>query len=73
MKGMVQNMQNYVDGKEIPMGLGMALAQNLDAMNRFSSLEHGQQQELINHTHDIQSKNEMRQFVSNIAEGSNFK
>lgn len=73
MKGMVQNMQNYVDGKEIPMGLGMALAQNLDAMNRFSSLEHEQQQEIINHTHDIQSKNEMKQFVSTIAEGSNFK
>ena len=73
MKGMVQNMQNYVDGKEIPMGLGMALAQNLDAMNRFSSLEHDQQQELINHTHGIQSKKEMKQYVSNIAEGNNFK
>jgi len=58
---------------EIPMGLGMALAQNLDAMNYFSSLGHEQQEEVINHTHVIQSKNEMKQFVSHIADGNSFK
>lgn len=66
-------MENLVDGKGIPMGLGMALAQNLDAMNYFSSLEREQQQEIINHTHEIQSKNEMQQFVSHITDGNSFR
>lgn len=70
---MVQYMENLVDGKGIPMGLGMALAQNLDAMNYFSSLGNEKQQEIINHTHEIRSKNEMQQFVSHIAENNSFK
>ena len=28
-------MTNYVNGPEIPMGLGMALAENLNAMEYF--------------------------------------
>lgn len=66
-------MENYVNGNAIPMGLGMALAKDLNAMNYFSSLGHEQQQEIIDHTHVIQSKNEMQQFVSHIAEGNSFR
>jgi hypothetical protein len=64
--------ENLVDGKGIPMGLGMALAQNLDAMNYFSSLGDEKQKEIINHTHEIRSKNEMQQFVSHISDGNSF-
>jgi protein-arginine kinase len=61
-------MKNYANGSEIPIGLGMALAQNLEAMNYFSSLNNEQKQNVIEQTHSIGSKEEMQQFVSAIAE-----
>ena len=51
---------------EIPMGLGMALAQNLQAMDRFTHLPKAQQEQIIDHTHAITSKNEMRQYVDSL-------
>lgn len=57
-------MKNYANGPEIPMGLGMALAENLPAMKYFSSLSPRQQQEIIRKTHQISSKEEMQQFVA---------
>ncbi len=59
-------MENYVDGPEMPMGLGMALAQNLEAMNRFASLPRERQQAIIAHTHSIRSKEEMRAYVQSL-------
>lgn len=50
----------------IPMGLSMALAQNVDSLNYFSSLSPDEQQEIINHTHTIQSKKEMEEYVDEI-------
>ena len=41
---------------ELPMGFGMALARNTDAMERFASLSEQQQQEIIGRTHSVQSK-----------------
>ena len=49
-------MQNYANGPEIPMGFGMALAENMPAMEYFASLSHEQQQAVIAHTHQIRSK-----------------
>lgn len=51
---------------EIPMGLSMALAQNLNAMNRFSSLPREEQQRIIDHTHAIRSKAEMQAYVQSL-------
>lgn len=65
--------KNLVDGKGIPMGLGMALAQNLDAMNYFSHLGNDRQKEIIDHTHQIRSKAEMRDFVSHITDSDSFR
>ena len=59
-----------MDHKELPMGLGMALAQNSDAMHYFSNLSDQQQQEIINHTHQIQSRREMHQYVQSLAENN---
>lgn len=59
-------MDNLVNGPEMPLGLGMALAQNRSAMNRFSALPAAQQQQLIDQTHNIQSKQEMRSFVEGL-------
>lgn len=56
----------YSNIPNIPMGLSMALAQDIDAMGYFTSLAPDEQQEIINHTHAIQSKNEMQEYVNNI-------
>lgn len=63
-------MTNYANGPEIPMGLGMALAQNDKAMERFTSLSPEERRKIIDHTHDIHSKQEMRQYVDNLFSGS---
>lgn len=57
-------MDNFANGPEIPMGLGMALAQNLPAMNHFASLSRERQQQIIQRTHSIGSKEEMQSFVA---------
>ena len=59
-------MSNYVNGTEIPLGLGMAMAQNLEAMNYFSSLGKEKQQSIIDHTHSIHSHTEMQNYVANM-------
>ena len=49
---------------DLPMGFGMALAQDRSAMDRFASLSPDEQRDLIDQTHRITSKAEMRSFVS---------
>ncbi|MBQ5331663.1 MAG: hypothetical protein J6K92_00155 [Oscillospiraceae bacterium] len=58
---------NFVNGKDIPMGFGMALAQNSKAMTRFSAMTEEQRREIISGTHGIKSKNEMKLYVEKIA------
>ncbi len=55
-------MENY----KMPVGLGMALAQRPEAMQKFAALSETQQQEIINGTHSVSSKEEMRQYVDKI-------
>lgn len=55
-------MGNY----EMPLGLGMALAQNPEAMQKFALLSDEKKQEIINGTHSVSSKAEMRQYVDRI-------
>ena len=59
-------MNNYLNSDEIPMGLGMALAQNVEAMAYFTNLSKERQKQIINYTHQIKSKQEMKQFVQNL-------
>jgi protein-arginine kinase len=56
--------RNLLSDKEIPIGLGMALAQNVHSMKYFTSLDKESQQQIIDQTHNIRSKAEMQQFVS---------
>lgn len=63
---------NLLSSTQIPQGLGMALTQNMEALNYFSSLNSRQKQEVINHTHSIRSKSEMQYFVDNMAEETHF-
>lgn len=62
-------MNNKLDKDEMPLGLGMALAQNIDAMSYFSSQPVSRQREIINGTHTISSKAEMKSYVDSL--GSN--
>lgn len=61
-------MPNYANGPEIPMGFGMALAENSSAMQYFASLSDEQQQAVIAHTHQIRSKKEMQAYVRSLVE-----
>lgn len=54
---------------DLPMGLGMALTQDLDAMEHFAALSPDAQRRIIDQTHSIDSKSEMRAFVRRIAAG----
>ncbi len=58
---------NFVNGKDIPLGFGMALAQNSEAMNRFSAMSEEQRRQLIEGTHSVRSKKEMQAYVDRIA------
>ena len=51
---------------DIPEGLGMALAQNIYAMQYFSSLPDTQRQDIIRRTGQIHSKEEMQSFVNGL-------
>ena len=59
-------MKDHVNGSQLPMGLSMALAQNMDAMTKFAGMSKAQQQEIINQTHSVQSKKEMQSLVQGI-------
>ena len=62
-------MENYANGPEIPMGLGMALAQNQSAMTYFANCTKERKQQIIDHTHSVSSRREMQAFVSSLGGG----
>ncbi len=51
---------------ELPLGLGMALAQNEAAMSSFEALSEDEKQEIIEKTHTVTSRREMQQLVNSI-------
>lgn len=58
--------QNFVNGEGVPLGFGMALAQNPDAMDVFSGLTEEQRKGILDKTRHIRSKEEMRSFVDSL-------
>ena len=59
-------MKNYANGDGIPLGFGMLLAQNAEAMDRFSALSDEQKQLIIDGAAKVNSKQEMREYVNQI-------
>ena len=57
------------DLPDMPLGFGMALAQNADAMAHFAALSVQQKRWVIAHTAQIHSRQEMRQITEQIAKG----
>jgi len=52
----------------LPLGFGMALTQNSQAMKIFSALPEQNQQKIIEQTHLINSKKEMQAFVQSFSD-----
>ena len=57
---------NLVNGEDIPLGFGMALAQNPKAMDVFAGLSQKQRKDVIRKTETIRSKEEMRSYVDSL-------
>lgn len=54
--------------KDLPLGFGMALAQQPDAMKKFSNMKEDEQIRILSEIHNIDSKQEMQSFVSRLAD-----
>lgn len=57
-----------MDQKELPLGLGMALAQNEAAMQRFGALSNEERRAVIEKAHTVSSRQEMEALVSGLVE-----
>lgn len=64
---------SLLDDHNVPIGFGMALAQNLDAMNRFANMNDTEKQAVIDHTHHIRSKQEMQAYVASLGNDSSYQ
>lgn len=63
-----------MDIRSLPLGFGMALAQNEAAMKSFESLSEAKKEAVIQRTRQVNSKREMRSLVASLAEkGGNFQ
>lgn len=56
-----------MDFTKVPIGFGMELAQNEEAMARYAGLSQQQKQAILDQAHRARSEEEMRQIVSSIA------
>ena len=51
---------------EMPVGFAMALAMNPEAMQKFGALSEKQKQQIIEGTHTVKSRDEMRRYVDSL-------
>lgn len=58
-----------MEGKELPLGFGMALAQNEAAMQQFESMTDSEKQAVLQQARGVNSKREMQQLVAGIVNG----
>ena len=58
--------ENFVNGPGIPLGFGMALAQNPTAMDVFCALSEEQRRQVLDKTRRIRSREEMRSYVDSL-------
>ena len=56
-----------MDFYKVPIGFGMALAQNTAAMNRYAHLTEQQKQDILDKAHNIRSEKEMYTLVASLA------
>lgn len=59
-----------MDKRALPLGFGMALAQNERAMQEFEAMTDYEKNAVLQWAHTVSSKQEMQQLVDNIAGGN---
>lgn len=57
------------NNKELPLGLKMALTQNMAALNRFALLSDSDQDVFIENSKQMRSKQDMQAYVCNLLQG----
>lgn len=57
---------------EIPIGFSMALAKDTNAMNAFSSMSKEQRTQVVDQSRNIQSKEDMEQFVNSFTQNRTY-
>lgn len=62
----------FMSNLQLPLGFGMALAQNERAMEKFESLSRAQKKIVIERSQSISTKHEMRSFVNSIVDSTGF-
>ena len=58
-----------MDFYKVPIGFGMALAQNEAAMMRYAHLDEQQKQDILDKAHNVRSEQEMYTLVADLANG----
>ena len=58
-----------MDFYKVPIGFGMALAQNTAAMNHYAQLSEEQKQDVLDKAHNVRSEMEMYTLVADLANG----
>lgn len=58
---------SFLNDQAIPLGFGMALSQNLSAMNNFSQMTEARKEEILNRARDAKSKQDMSAIVSELS------
>ena len=53
---------------DLPMGFGIALAQNEQAMKKFEALTEEEKQAVVQKTHTVSSKREMQSLVKSLTD-----
>ena len=56
-----------MDFYKVPIGFGMALAMNQQAMNAYSAMTEDQKQAILNKAHNARSQREMHDLVASLA------
>ncbi len=55
-----------MDFNQVPMGFGMALARNFNAMNVYSSMSEKEKKAVLDKAHHAKSEKEMNQIINDI-------
>ena len=58
--------ESFINGPDVPLGFGMALAQNPIAMDVFSGLSEQARRQVLEKSRRIRSKEEMRSYVDSL-------
>lgn len=60
------DQMSILNNDEVPVGLSMAFAQDLRAMERFCNMNDAEKEQILQQAKKVKSKQEMREFVSQI-------